>query len=198
MEPKAEVSKDYENAVARLKTSNERAIRETTNMAFEALVVEPRKQHAVLPEPIFKEAFLPYFSGQKSIAENKEVISQWLQIAGSPSGEVDVIDQAGNVQFTVPAAFDLTIIETTHRQLGESMSDIYNLSQLHSNNSPRLGERVLADAFRSKIPNVIKPSEILTENQVRWGKIFEQYGLNKSNAQDKAKTSEGDSDIEYE
>ena len=198
MDQNPELFKDYETSVERLKQSNERAIRETTNMVFESLVVEPSKQHAVLPEPIFKAEFLPYFSGEKSIAENKEVIPQWLQIAGSPSGEVDVIDQAGNVQFTVPAAFDLTVIEATHRKLGESMSDIYNMYQLHSNNSPKIGERVLAESFKNKIPSVIKASEILTTNQERWGKIFEHYGIGSKKDTSQAKQTSGDDDVEYE
>lgn len=198
MQENPDLFKDYTVAVKRLKDNNERAIRETTNKAFEALVVEPSKQHAVLPEPIFQAEFLPYFSGEKSIAENKEIIPQWLQIAGSPSGEVDVIDQAGNVQFTVPAAFDLTIIETTQRKLGESMTDIYALSQLHSNNSPVLGERVLMDAFRNKIPSVIKASEILSENQARWGKIFERYGVGPKKEIAQAQKTAGESDVEYE
>jgi hypothetical protein len=191
------LSESYKKSVQELKKQNEKRILSTTNDIFDALVVEPSKEHAVLPEPIFKEVFLPYFSGQKNIAEDKDIIAKWVQVAGVPGAEVDVIDQNGTVQFTVPPVFDSGIIETVKRKLGESVSDIYTLYNLHSNNSPVIGERVLANAFENKIPTMIKPSEALSENQARWNTIFERYnGSAKASA--KQAPEANDSDVEYE
>ena len=187
----------YKESVARLTEQNKQAIKQVTVDTFQALVVEPSKQHAVLPEPIFREAFLPYFSGQKSINDNKEIVSQWVQVAGAPGAEVDVIDQSGEKLFTVPPVFDSSIIETLKRKLGESINDIYTLYNLHNNNSPVIGEKVLADAFENRMNTMFKPSDTLTNNQKRWDIIFDRYQIKHAGAVETKAVVQND-DIDYE
>ena len=137
------------------------------------------------------------FSGQKSINDNKEIVSQWVQVAGAPGAEVDVIDQSGEKLFTVPPVFDSSIIETLKRKLGESFNDIYTLYNLHNNNSPVIGEKVLADAFENRMNTMFKPSDTLTNNQKRWDIIFDRYQIKHAGAVETKVVVQND-DIDYE
>lgn len=151
-------------------------IAKDTDSIFNALVVEPKRSVAVLPEEQFKNYFYPYFSGEAKLEDNPEVLPSWVSIAGSPMAEVNIIDNGGNVLFSVPPVFDSSIIENVKRNLGESFSDIYAQYKMHSNNLPIVGDKFLADALSNKLPKVLKASGNLTGNQQRWNEIFHRYG----------------------
>ncbi len=151
-----------------------------------------------LPEPIFKEHFLPFFTGQKSTTENPNVMQEWVSVAGSAMAKVDIINQDGETIFTVPPIYDSNIIKTAKDKLSQSFSDIYAQYNMHSNNLPMAGEKYLAEAFSEKIPTLLKPSETSSENQQGWEKIFQHYGLNEFNVQTPALLESAVDDIEYD
>lgn len=185
----------------RVRQNNMETLARSTNQTFEALVVEPSREKSRVPEQTFKEHFLPYFSGQASVADNPDVLPTWVGIAGSPSSEVSIIDQSGNVLYDVPAIMDLSVIDSSRRKLGESLANIYSQYELHSNQLPVVGERYLADAMGRKTPTMFKESEKFTENAGRWNNIFERYGIKQQTAVVEKKslpTSGADLDVEYE
>jgi hypothetical protein len=185
----------------RVRQNNVDVLRRETDKTFEALVVEPTREKARIPEQIFKDSFLPYFSGQASTADNPDVLPMWVGIAGSPSSEVSIVDSFGNVIYDVPALMDLTVIDSSRRKLGESLSTIYSQYELHSNQLPVVGERYLADAMEKKTPTLFKPSEKFAENTQRWNDIFDRYGIKVETMADNTKslpTSGDDIDVEYE
>lgn len=185
----------------RVRQNNMETLARSTNQTFEALVVEPSREKSRVPEQTFKDHFLPYFSGQASVVDNPDVLPTWVGIAGSPSSEVSIIDQSGNVLYDVPAIMDLSIIDSSRRKLGESLSSIYSQYELHSNQLPVVGERYLADAMGRKTPTMFKESEKFTENAGRWNNIFERYGIKQQTTLVEKKTlptSGADLDVEYE
>ena len=185
----------------RVRQNNMETLARSTNQTFEALVVEPSREKSRVPEQTFKDHFLPYSSGQASVVDNPDVLPTWVGIAGSPSSEVSIIDQSGNVLYDVPAIMDLSIIDSSRRKLGESLSSIYSQYELHSNQLPVVGERYLADAMGRKTPTMFKESEKFTENAGRWNNIFERYGIKQQTTLVEKKTlptSGADLDVEYE
>jgi len=64
----------------------------------------------VLPETLFKEHFLPFFSGDK-LENVNEVLADWVKIAGTPMSEVTIIDDTGNKLFNVPALMNTNILD---------------------------------------------------------------------------------------
>lgn len=185
----------------RVRQNNMETLARSTNQTFEALVVEPSREKSRVPEQTFKDHFLPYFSGQASVADNPDVLPTWVGIAGSPSSEVSIIDQSGNVLYDVPAIMDLSVIDSSRRKLGESLANIYSQYELHSNQLPVVGERYLADAMGRKTPTMFKESEKFTENAGRWNNIFERYGIKQQTTLVEKKTlptSGADLDVEYE
>lgn len=192
------LSKDTLN---KLQKRNKDALSRELDKTHHALVMQPALEKARVPEPVFKDHFLPYFSGTLSVNDNADVIPMWIGIAGSPSAEVSVVDATGNVLYDVPAIMDLTIINAAKHKLGESLAEIYNQYDLHSSQLPVVGERFLADAIQKKTPTMFKPSEKFTENTNRWNQIFDRYDLKHSPTSNKAEPKtkiEGDLDLDYD
>lgn len=185
----------------RVRQNNMESLARSTNQTFEALVVEPSREKSRIPEQTFKDHFLPYFSGQANVSDNPDVLPMWVGIAGSPSSEVSVVDQSGNVLYDVPAIMDLSIIDSSRRKLGESLSNIYSQYELHSNQLPVVGERYLVEAMERKTSTLFKESEQFTNNSKRWNNIFERYGIKQEEpvVEKKALPKSGeDLDVEYE
>lgn len=185
----------------RVRQNNMESLARSTNQTFEALVVEPSREKSRIPEQTFKDHFLPYFSGQANVSDNPDVLPMWVGIAGSPSSEVSVVDQSGNVLYDVPAIMDLSIIDSSRRKLGESLSSIYSQYELHSNQLPVVGERYLVEAMERKTSTLFKESEQFTNNSKRWNNIFERYGIKQEEPVVEKKSlpkSGEDLDVEYE
>lgn len=174
---------------------------ELINDVFQNLVVGAKADTAKLPESIFVEQFLPFFSGEQNVKDRKEFFSEWIGVAGSPMGEVNVINEEGNVLFSVPPMFDSSVIETAKRNLGESFSDIYSQYKMHSNNLPVVGEKFLADAFEKKIGTTVKKSDVVSSNQERWNNILTRYGRKVGGVAGNpisVKTTNPGDDVEYD
>jgi len=87
-----------ETEATRLETVTSEAIDEIDDLLNASI------EKAVIPEDVFVEYFLDYFrdpAGQK----NTTLPSKWLELSGGPYNEVDVLDNKGNVAYTVPSLF---------------------------------------------------------------------------------------------
>lgn len=139
-----ELEKKHKELSAKTLTAVQRrnndALARELNKTHQALVVEPEREKSRVPEAVFKERFLPYFSGEINIADNDSILPLWIGIAGSPSAEVSIVDQTGNIIFDVPAIMDLTVIDSAKHKLGESLAEIYSQYDLHSSQLPVIGE----------------------------------------------------------
>lgn len=167
------------------------------NNIHNRLVVE--KINAKLPEEIFVNYFLPYFSGLVPITKGSDVIANWIGISGTAMAEVDVIDVNGNTLFTVPALFDTDIINITKYAKGESLEDIYSKHNLYMNNLPVIANKKLNDDLFIKSESVIKSSSNYDDNTIRWSNIFKRYNLLKENASTNKNITHIDNsdDLEY-
>ena len=157
---------------------------------YDSLVVNA--PHNMLPENIFREHFLPFFSvsAEEGIGSDNAVLSQWISIAGTPNNEVDVVDGAGQVLFTVPSLFDTSVIETVQRDVGNSLADITHTFELKNNNIPIVAENYLNNQLTKKL-GIVKPSTNREEVEKRWGSIFARYGIEKTTTQSTAKEDDG-------
>ena len=52
-----------------------------------------------IPEPVFRELFLPFFLGERPADEQPELIAHWIGLIGSASLPADIVDATGNVLF---------------------------------------------------------------------------------------------------
>lgn len=76
------------------------------------------KENPRLPEYIFKEHFLDFFKEYGTMTKEDKhkapLYQKWLELAGSEYGEVDIIDNQGNVLFTTPGLFARPKINFEH------------------------------------------------------------------------------------
>lgn len=152
-----------------------RQVQEQTNFVFDSLVTE--KTNSVLPEEIFQGYFLPYFSGQIQIPKNSDLIAKWIGIAGTPAAEVDIIDNTGTVLFTVPSLFDTKALEILKRESGRSLSDIYNVYDMKSNNIPSQAISYLGAALSKKLTDMNVTDSGIKSAIERWRDILARYNL---------------------
>jgi len=170
---------------------------------YGALVLSMTQSEIVkLPEYVFVRAFLPFFCGEKKITEQPNILPSWIGIAGSPSKEVDIVDEKGEILFRVPAMNDTSVIDSLNKKNGRSLQAIVQNYHRYQGITPINGENFLANAIADKIQAIRTTSESFTENEKKWNEIFIRYGKMKSTepelvAVDKSSRLDED-EIEYD
>lgn len=169
---------------------------------YDGLVTEFKKEHKKLPEYYFKEMFLPYFSGQKTIEEGSTVLADWFAVAGSHTAEVTIIDnQTSAPLFDVPAVGVRSRINSTYNAQRDYMS-LEDVSVMAANLSTGISERGMkyaADQFSSRLkvlldknnPIAVEAMSQLDKDLLRWNDIFKRYGLPNVSVQNDDNSKQG-------
>lgn len=144
-------------------------LKSTIDDLSSALEVDNKK--ARLPENIFKHSFLPSLNGD--IPENDVALAKYVEYAGGPYKEVDIVNNRGEIVYTCPPLYN--------RSSGKEGSKIpYNeLAGTYELKKARLPSE--ADNYMNNIAVGIS-NEISVEktsNEYRWGKIFDRYTVNE-------------------
>lgn len=151
--------------------------RNTLDVVFNSLVTNSRDTCSVLPEQIFVNYFLPFFTGKNDFTARPNIISEWIAIAGSPMNEVGIIDSFNNIMFYVPAVFDTSFINAAKQAEGPTFSQITDHANLLNNNIPAISDRFLTNALSDKLPAITGNVAVNTENEKRWIEIFAKYNI---------------------
>lgn len=177
-------------------------IRQQESNFLSEIVEDAAQNRAQLPEPLFREHFLPFFSGASSIKDRSDVITKWIGIAGSPVAEVDVVNEQGQALFTVPGYYDTTVVDAMSRSLGKeaTLSTIINRYNQQMTNIPQIAEKEVQKNLEVKSESLLQPSKNYQNNRERWETIFHHYGLNTPLTRQKEETVQTASvdDIEYD
>jgi hypothetical protein len=127
-----------------------------------------------LPEEIFVKYFLPLFCGE---TQNPDFAQQWISVAGSPTSEVAVFDDKGEVLFNVPAWLDTTVINSASPLKGSvGILNIVQNAELVGNNIKAQGVQAFTRNMAVKARELIKANE--AEPSVfrdRWLAILKRY-----------------------
>lgn len=153
-----------------------------------------------LPERIFVSDFLPYFRGDKISDDKSDVVSIWIGIAGSPTSEVAIIDDAGRVMYNVPPLMDSSVISPIRKpEQRVGFSAIIALASQIGNNIPAMGETSLVRNLSIKSKEVVVSDKPTVHSQYEkdWLNIFNRYNVDASGVGvNKAKTETKMSDDE--
>ena len=150
---------------------------------------------ARLEEYIFANVFIPLFAGDENLLYDV-TFQTWINVAGSPYKEVDIIDNKGKVLFAVPPILDRLSINSTSDQripIASVVASAQQFSRVH----PSQGKAFLANALNKRAMVMKVPANMLKFLE-RWNKIFTRYGrheimpLEQSNTPIVNKTSEAD------
>lgn len=157
------------------------SIRDGINDIFNALVID--KENAVLPENLFVTNFLPFFAGERDIKQERQFMSNWIGVAGSPTREVDIIDTRGQVLYTVPSLFNTNMIETVVNADDTRLTKvIMDYEQTKTDFPIPANDRVGIDLhhkLKESLGNV--DENMVNQTSDRWNQIFDRYNLKPKN-----------------
>jgi hypothetical protein len=167
---------------------------------FNGIIKASQEARTRLPEEVFVKHFLPFFSGQQSIKENPEVIPSWIGIAGSPTSPVDVINDSGEVLYTVPGFYDTTVIKANSRFRDSSLGETMVQYEMDKSVIPQRANNRINKELERKLPGIFQESSIHAENKKSWDTIFKRYGI-KEDIETKKEHNENTTvrdDLEYD
>jgi len=123
-----------------------------------------------IPEFVFKEYFLEYFRSGGLLETDTPLINKWVELAGGPYNEVNVVDKQGNTLYTVPGLY-------CRPAVGENLSNV-NFSNIVSEFNLR-SNRIHSDGINF-LTGALSGMDggISTEYQeylIKWNTILSQY-----------------------
>lgn len=140
-----------------------------------ALKESEQESMSVCPEDIFKEIYLPVFSGA---IKNDRAVDAWIYMAGGPFKRVRIIDGAGNLLFEVPAWYSTNHmkVEASSNTAVPSFSEVVAQAMMCVNHSPLKATAAFLDATIAHLKNNITKTQ---DNKLHdeWEKIFARYDI---------------------
>lgn len=125
-----------------------------------------------MQEKIFAGVFVPIFAGEESLYG--ATLETWINFAGGPYMEVDVINNVGKVIFRVPAIYDRNTINPSAKG-GLNIANIVETAQLYTSFHPNQGIAYLNNAL-DKCAMILKIPSNVKENLEFWNMVFKRYG----------------------
>ena len=142
--------------------------------------------NAKLPEIIFKEHFVEFFKTYSSNTAPTEADSttyaRWLTIAGSEFNEVDIIDDKGNVIFTVPPMLTKPNVDykaTRTINVNDTAYDAVN----KFNRTPAESSNFITNKVSKLMSGAITVDT--NEDESRWKRILNRYKNPEAEEQEK-------------
>lgn len=127
-----------------------------------------------VPEPVFREIFLPFFTGEREASESEDAICSWMGLVGGGGAEAVVCDPAGNVLFTVPPIYDTSLVSLKLSDKGGINGVIREYVDTREQNA-RLANTVLTNGLaQSLVSSVPEPA---STKPSAWEPIFRHYNL---------------------
>ena len=129
-----------------------------------------------LPETLFVEFFLPLFRGDiKDPLLVEEYRSKWFTLARHPQGEVNIIDERGNVLFTTPSYSYTKMFDPTKSDVTGSFKDLITIANQMGTANPIRAKQYLENNLVKKFDAMRVKGHVLTKEEERWIAIFQRY-----------------------
>lgn len=110
-----------------------------------------------IPEPVFREIFLPYFTGEKTPTPENDAIAHWIGIVGSATESAEVVNVKGDVLFEVPPMYDSSRINPIKGEKNTNFATIFTVFEEQARVHPSLGRDYLAETLSEKADkNILK------------------------------------------
>lgn len=167
---------------------------------FDLIVNDAAREIKRLPEATFVKSFLPYFCGEEPIEGRNNIIALWIGIAGSTTSKVNIVDNKGEVIFTVPPINDTSIIDVNNKNKGQGFKNIVQNYQLYANQTPASADNYLNRTIGGRLDRLRAESEVFNQNEAIWVSIFQRYGKMKDTVVKKEQrpTSLDDDELLYD
>lgn len=162
-----------------------RIIREDEE-TMRSLLPENAPERRKYPEPEFRRNFLPIVTGEAyeklppgytKERLRDEATRYWLQIAGGPGYEVEVVTATGETAFIVPAIMDTSVLNIAQDMNQASLRHLNREFQEKAVGLPQVAERILARGLNEKLSRLLSQEPDRTEAIKKIEKMHEFYGL---------------------
>lgn len=124
----------------------------------------------VLPEDVFIEYFLDYFRSPQEY-DSPVLLYKWMELAGGPFGEVDIIDPDGVVLYTVPSIYSTPDID-------RSSMDKYRFDEISSKYAMvnKITSAKAADYLRTALSGISDNMSSDTKSHaMKWNAVLDRY-----------------------
>lgn len=158
-----------ENQVGFTDFKNSKLASDIVNI-HKALVVDAEVKR--IPEGTFVKEILPVLSGEAISADFPLLMAA---VAGTPFSEVDVVNDAGEVLFRMPALLERNIVSHEEASKRGSMASMLITAEMLGKQSPKRAENYLAHEFDGR-GIATNRDEIINQRQARWNTILARYG----------------------
>lgn len=188
------LAESFTKEIAKIDEESERAF---INDLIDAVTTPPKK----IPEPVFREIFLPYFTGERKPDPNNSAIAHWIGLVGSASDPADIVDVKGEVLFQVPPMYDSSVIDTRRNSKdAKNFATIFSVYEEEARVHPALGKKFLVEEL-SKKADVTIPEDMAEKSKYSWDPVLKYYKLipdTPENNKTQENQTPGDDDLEFE
>lgn len=135
-----------------------------------------------LPESIFIEYFLPYFKGEVTDpATATELRKKWITLARHPMGEVNIINDQGEIIFSTPSIAYTKMFDPTKSDINGSFKDLLLMTNQINVSNPIRAKQYLENNMATKFNAMRIKGHVLTKEEQRWLEIFKRYAVKDKN-----------------
>lgn len=163
-----------EEELQAIRAANFSGMNNVVDGIYQSIITDAKKDLPMLPETIFKSYFLPYFAGQVAPANH---VPDWISIAGAPTQQVNIIDNIGNVLFTVPALLSTQHIQRLRPEGALPFASIVAMAQALKTKSPTQSHNLFVSAMLERYRQVHDSDYQPTEDELAWLGIYTRYDV---------------------
>lgn len=148
------------------------------NEDFEALEALGKEEHARLSEKDFVSRLLPHLIPPEVAEKRPRDLTIWLEAAGNPQRLIDVIDNKGNVLFTVPPILSRspTAVPSKDTNPDNDLGEVGAIYDARIGTEP--AHVVNEWYFNSLVQRSYSPEQSLIYLYARmWITIYRRYGI---------------------
>lgn len=148
-------------------------LQKVADESYDILVA--KKTNPRIPEDVFKHHFLNYFTGHGKVEPSRNIIAEWVSVAGSVTNSVDVFDQTTKeILFTVPPIMDTSNIRTK-KEGNKTMIELNLEHSIVKNSFPGAGARFVNTTMVEKAKSLVGGTLDTTKAEQQWIAIHDRY-----------------------
>lgn len=169
-------------------------LQKVADEAYDILVA--KKENKRIPEDVFTHHFLNFFTGKGEVNPGRNVVAEWVGIAGSVTNAVDVYDKDHPEQtlFTVPPIMDTSNIQVSTAR-GKSLSELHLEHSIVKNSFPGAGSRFVQTTMVDKAKNIAGVHPDMTKSEQQWVAIHERYFGEQKQTQNQSTVEQDTGDL---
>lgn len=171
-------------------------------------LVEVRNEETIkdIPEPVFREYFLPLFKlmikpealTEEEIKDKEERIRIWFSVVGDRLHSARIIAEDGSVLFEIPALYQTDLISAVRDEDSPSFSEIILTAEATSHLSLNRAKQIAEQGAEMKLSRQGKSLRRWLKSQKEFAKMYAYYKVLDELPQTKDPEPESDDFFDFD